>query len=143
MSAADAEEGVLYMAFQLGNGLMRFERDGQGGVYRSFVEPVPFTAVVEHSEAGQTTREFAETPTYAARSVSVGGGRVYVMFGGLSDDRLAVIDVYDAETLAYQESIRLPRRVSGAVVAYPDIYATFSDPYPTIVRYTLSGAGEG
>lgn len=100
--------------------------------------PVPRTETRKTRTAATTTREMtlaASVPT--AISVELAGDRLYVLFGGSTEDRGRLLDIHSAETGEYIESLRLPHRGGDIAVAEGVLYLTYSSPYPSIVGLRL------
>lgn len=135
----DPGSGRWAAAFQLGDGFFIFRRERGLGARGRFVEPVPFARPVRHRSGDRFGRSETVTtlasPTFAAWSATLSGDHLYVLFIGRTDRGGRLLDVYGLADGTYRETLLLPRRVDQ--VAYGDgtFYATYGDPYPTLLAW--------
>lgn len=99
---------------------------------------VPQTETRERRIAETTTRQTRLVGSVTtALSVDLAGDRLYVLFGGSTEDHGRLLDIHSAATGEYLESLRLPRRGHEIAVAQGVLYLTYASPYPSIVGFRL------
>jgi hypothetical protein len=81
---------------------------------------------------------WAEESPIGAAAIAVGERFVFVLFKGVSDLALKVVDVYSVSDCKYRGSVRLGQRAFA--IAYSDgvLYLAQESPAPTIVGLTLN-----
>jgi hypothetical protein len=134
----DPRDGTWVAAYGLGDGFFSFRSTRWLGYRGRYIESVEFPRVAQRARFGFGRRERVSWLTdgsFAAESVSIYGGRVFVFFGGNSPDRHRAMDVYSVADGSYVESLRLPVRSRHAVYADGMIYALHERPYPTLVAW--------
>jgi hypothetical protein len=134
----DPTEGGWVGAYGLGDGFFAFLSTSWLGYRGRYIERVEFPRVAQRGRFSLGRRERASWLTgvvFAAETVSLSRGRVYVFFGGNSSDRHRVMDVYSLDDGSYVESLRLPIRPRHAVYADGLVYALHERPYPTLVAW--------
>ncbi len=100
--------------------------------------PVARTETRETRTAETSTRERSLVASVStALSVELAGDRLYVLFGGSTEDYGRLLDIHSADTGEYIESLRLPLRGGHIAVADGVLYLTYSSPYPSIVGFRL------
>ncbi|MFQ5680231.1 MAG: hypothetical protein ACE5HP_12340 [Gemmatimonadota bacterium] len=126
-------------AFQVGDGFFAFDGPRWLGTHAHFVEPIPFPAVEVHRSGSRFGRSERVTtlaePEFSASSVALSPDRLYVLFTGRTAHKDRLIDTYDPSTGEYVESLLLPRPVAHIAYGAGTLYATYSDPYPTLVAW--------
>ncbi len=134
----DPAEGGWVGAYGLGDGFFAFLSTNWLGYRGRYIERVEFPRVVQRGRFNLGRRERASWLTgviFAAETVSLSRGRIYVFFGGVSSERHQVMDVYSADDGSYLESLRLPIRPRHAVYADGLVYALHESPYPMLVAW--------
>lgn len=125
------------MALNMGDGLIRFEGLDPLDGFVPFVEPVPLAEVEVTVEGDPRTGNFSRTqrmlePIFASRSMAVTGSRILVRFGGRTEDRERLLDIYGMEDGRYQGSLILP--TAGSLAAWDDrIVLGRNAPHPTLL----------
>lgn len=100
--------------------------------------PVPQTETRRTRTAETTRHERSLVASVStALSVELAGDRLYVLFGGSSEDHGRLLDIHSADSGEYIESLRLPRRGGNIAIAEGVLYLTYSSPYPSIVGLRL------
>lgn len=141
--ASHPGSGGWAAVFQLGDGLFLFGADGKPVAAGRFVEPVPFPEVVRRRSGGALGREETLThlaePVFAAWSITLSPQQLYVLFIGRTEHRGRLLDAYDLRDASYRGTYLLPRTVDQ--VAWGDglLYATYHDPYPTLIAWRPVG----
>lgn len=134
----DPADAGWVAAYGLGDGFFAFRSTGWLGYRGRYVEPVEFARVAQQSRSGLGRRErisWISEGSFAAETVSLSRGRIFVFFGGRSPERHQVLDVYALVDGTYLESLRLPIRPSHAIYADGLVYALHERPYPTLVAW--------
>jgi hypothetical protein len=135
--AATAPDGRHFaVAFRVGDGFFAF-RDGRPLPYHGlFVEHVDFPRV---SISGGPDRQTAYVPpsTPAARSLALERDRLYVHFGGRTEHRNALLDIYELGTGRYLRTLRLPHDLVQAAVGGGTLYGIHGSPYPALGAWRL------
>ncbi|TVR66290.1 MAG: hypothetical protein EA422_02415 [Gemmatimonadales bacterium] len=104
-------DGRWIYAFTVGDGFVQMDGLTSPGAPPAYPEPIPFPGVVEtQSREGNqtvTTRQM-EPPTFAAAEVSSDGDRLAIRFFGETPERGRWMDLYEASSGDYLESLILP-----------------------------------
>jgi hypothetical protein len=130
---ASAPNGSWAFGFGLGDGWFGFSgTHSQGGRHR-FVEAAAFPQVVTRRDGQSVTTELASYAPCSACSMSIDGMNFYVLFGGRTDHRRAVLDKYDLRTGQYRESMLLPTKATEFSVMDGIVFALVSEPAPALV----------
>lgn len=141
--ASEPASGRWAAAFQAGDGFVAYEGDRWLGYVGHYVEPVPFPAVVESRRGSRVGRSETVTrladPVFAAWSATLSPERLYVLFVGRTERAGRLLDAYDPRHGAYVETFLLPRRVKQVAWGDGVLYATYADPYPTLVAWRPVG----
>ena len=119
------------LAFRSGDGFFVFEGKKPLPYHGVFVEHLEFPVVDRFSNGNSRTVRVRPSPD-AAVSLEIASGKLYVHFGGQTEERYALIDVYDLETGRYERSLVLPRAVSDVALGGGIVYAVYEDPYPVL-----------
>lgn len=130
-------------AFGMGDGFFGFDAPVRPAYRGRFVESIGFPEVVEHRSGTrlgvtETVTTLAD-PDFAAASVALSARRLYVLFRGRTEHRGRIVDVYDLADGGYLESFLLPRPVTQMAYGGGTLYATFDDPFPTLVAWRPEG----
>ena len=118
----------------LGNGWFVFQDTVAIGVY-PFVEHTPFPEVRHVREGLSRSSHMVNRPASSARSLSVRGDTLYVLFGGHSSSSGRLLDKHDLNTGEYLETNLLPHYANRAIVgANGTVFTiTSAELYPTIM----------
>jgi hypothetical protein len=125
------------MALSMGDGLLRFRGLEVLGPLRPWVEEVPLATVEVTVEGNPGSGNFSRTqrvvdPVFAAQSGAVLGSRVLVRFGGRTEHRHRLLDIYDLDEGSYRGSLLLP--TAGWVAAWNDrIVLGRNTPHPQLL----------
>ncbi|MGH7540829.1 MAG: hypothetical protein ACRELC_07510 [Gemmatimonadota bacterium] len=133
-------------AFSFLDGFFAFDGLRARGYRGRYVERVPPPDVALRSvrEGGRQTRALTlESSVPSALAADVAGDRVHVLFGGETEDRGRIIDVYEHETGRYVESLRLPRRGFDLAVGGGVFYLAYADPFASILGVRANGGATG
>lgn len=131
--ATDPTDEHWIAGFRVGPGFFRFEDKLSRSTIGHYSEKIPFPKVVTSREGNRTISGFEEKPISAARSITLSHDHIYVLFGGTSNNRRKLVDVYDTTSLEYVRSFLLPE--SAVLIAWFDggLYVLQENPYPEIV----------
>lgn len=131
-----------------GNGWWRFREDGSVEAF-PYAEHTNFPTVVTSTGTDVIGGRVAETRTTrlvrsvsAAKGFGARGDTLFVHFGGRSDDRSRVLDLFSLADGSYYGSVRLPRRASEVAVAPDAIYTLHADPFPVLSRIVSTSGDE-
>lgn len=130
---ASGGSGRWAFGFGLGDGWFGFSGTRPDGNRRPYIERADFPKVVEKSEGGTRTTELASYTPCSACSMTIDGTDLYVLFGGRTDHRHAVLDRYDLRTGRYRESLALPTKATEAAVADGTCFLLVEEPAPTLI----------
>lgn len=119
--------------FGLGDGWFGFTGTRPDGGKRPYIERAEFPQVVEKREGGTVTTQLASYTPCSACSMTIDGTDFYVLFGGRTDNRRAVLDRYDLRTGRYRESLVLPAKTTEAAVADGTFFLLVEEPAPTLL----------
>ncbi|MFW6078748.1 MAG: hypothetical protein ACODAE_03960 [Gemmatimonadota bacterium] len=113
-------------AFGINDGFSVFRGDTSIVDNAWYAEPVPPTpvseSVVRDDDRTVRTTQLDGPPTIGAISVAVADSSIYVLFGGRTEDRARLIDVFDVRTGEYRHTMRL-QRPATAMTVYGDTFA--------------------
>ena len=120
-----------------GNGWFVFQDTAVVGVY-PFVEHTDFPEVRYVREGLSRTSYMVNRPPSSARSLSVRGDTLHVLFGGQSSSSGRLLDKHDLNTGQYLETTLLPHYANRAIVgANGTVFTiTSADLYPSVVALT-------
>lgn len=65
--------------------------------------------------------------------MTMDGTDLYVLFGGRTEHRSAVLDRYDLRSGSYRESLVLPGKAKEAAVASGTVFVLVDDPFPALL----------
>lgn len=130
---ASGRNGRWAFGFGLGDGWFGFHGTTPEGGRRAYVERAEFPRVVEKREGNSVTAELASYTPCSACGMAMDGTELYVLFGGRTDQRGAVLDRYDLSSGTYRESLVLPGKAKEAAVANGVIYVLVDNPYPALL----------
>lgn len=119
--------------FGLGDGWFGFAGTAPDGGRRAYVERAEFPRVVQKREGNSVTAELASYTPCSACGMAIGGTELYVLFGGRTDQRGAVLDRYDLILGTYRESLLLPAKAREAAVVDGIVFILVDDPFPALV----------
>lgn len=121
----------------LGNGWIAFQDTSAMGVY-PFVEHTPFPEIRTVRNGLSRSSMMVNRPPSSARSLSVRGDTLHVLFGGHSLSAGRLLDKYDLITGEYLETDLLPHYANRATAGANGTVFTIrsADLYPTIVALT-------
>lgn len=132
--------GECVLALHLGRGFATM--NGASVITRQpYVEMVQLPTVIRRTweVQGRPASSMRLPPNHprGALSAAVRDSTIFVLFGGLSEDRYRVIDSYDLVRGTYRESWRLPIR-ARAIATAPDhlLVLGTSAGYPTLLSLT-------
>lgn len=123
--------------FGLGNGWFVFQGTAVTGVY-PFVEHTDFPEVRYTRQGLSRISYMVNRPPSSARSLSVRGDTLHVLFGGHGSSAGRLLDKHDLNTGQYLETSLLPHYANRAIVgANGTVFTiTSADLYPSIVALT-------
>jgi hypothetical protein len=110
---SDPESGSWVVALSFGDGFVRFQGlDPQGGLV-PWVEHVPLVRVEVNVEGRPGAGEYRRTqrvvdPIFASEGAAIMGSRLLICFGGRTENRGRLLDVYDMGDGRYRGSLLLP-----------------------------------
>lgn len=125
----DAAGGCVY-ALSTGRGFARY--DGAGFSAHEYVEWFDVPGSRTEPDSGGR-RESLDPGLTAAQGLAADGRTIAIGFGGRTDDAGRLVDLYDAGTGAYTQSLRAPRwfwRMERAGNLY--LFITRVDGYPAV-----------
>jgi len=134
-AGADGDGWVV--ALNMGDGLLRFDGVEPLGGFVPYVEHVPLARVDVTVEGSPGSGTFSRTqqmvdPIFASRSSAVMGSRILVRFGGRTDQRERLLDIYELGDGAYRGSLLLP--TAGGLAAWDGrIVLARNTPHPTLL----------
>jgi hypothetical protein len=130
---ASGSNGRWAFGFGMGDGWFGFTDTRAEGGRWPYVERAEFPKVVEKREGGTLTTQLASYTPCSACSMTIEGTDLYVLFGGRTENRHAVLDRYDLRTGRYRESLLLPARTTEAAVAKGTFFLLVEEPAPTLL----------
>jgi hypothetical protein len=118
----------------LGNGWIAFHDTSAVGVH-PFVEYTPFPEIRTVRNGLSRASHMVNRPPSSARSLSVRGDTLHVLFGGHSQSAGRLLDKYDLNTGDYLETDLLPHYANRAIISANGTVFTVrsADLYPRIV----------
>lgn len=119
--------------FGLGDGWFGFAGTTPEGGRRAYVERAEFPRVVEKREGNSVAAELASYTPCSACGMAMNGTELYVLFGGRTDQRGAVLDRYDLVSGGYRESLVLPAKAKEAAVANGIVFILVDDPFAALL----------
>jgi hypothetical protein len=125
--------GRWAFGFALGDGWFGFSGTRAEGGKRPYIERAAFPQVVEKREGGSLTTQLASYTPCSACGMAIDGPHFYVLFGGRTDNRHAILDRYDLRTGRYRESLVLPAKTTQAAVAGGTFFLLVEEPAPTLL----------
>ncbi|HEX8693250.1 MAG TPA: hypothetical protein VF746_12560 [Longimicrobium sp.] len=133
-SLAASRHGESWVfGFSLGDGWLGFRGTRPLRDLNPYVEPAEFPKVETRSEGGTVTTRLASYTPCSGCDISMDGADVYVLFGGLTASRRALLDRYAVESGRYRETFLLPVRATKAAVADGVVYVLVDEPYPAVL----------
>lgn len=119
-------------AFRFGNGWFPFEGAEPGPFLGGFVEHREFPEILTTGTGGTRTTRIVSPPACAACTISLSDSVLAVHFGGGTEQRYRILDLYHWEDGRYLGSRRLPGPVRRAVVRGGRVYTLAEDPFPEL-----------
>jgi hypothetical protein len=138
---ASTAQGRWAFGFALGDGWFGFSGTRPAGGRRRYIEPADFPTVVEKREGGTVTTQLASYTPCSACSMAMDGTDLYVLFGGRTENRHAVLDRYDLRSGSYRESLLLPVKTSEAALAGGIVFILVDEPFPALLALRPRRAG--
>lgn len=139
VTAHDAATDRWAAAFTLGDGFFTFKGDTWDGYHGWFVEHVDFPQVSVRQEGNVTVTEHVSRPPISAAHITMSPSRLYVLFGGTTDERHRILDSFSLEDGSYAGSYLLPKRVMEVAWYDGGIYTLANDPYPELAYWRPAG----
>jgi hypothetical protein len=129
-----SERGAI-VVYRWSSKIVYLDEHGSVRGVQDGVEPVRFPDVKSYGISGAYVTRIDPAATWAARSVTAHGGKVYVLFRGATvTEGNSTIDTYDERTMKYIGSYRLPSAVSEiAALANGDL-ATIDNSFIPVVK---------
>lgn len=134
---AEAGSDRWVMALSMGDGFVRFEGLDPVGGFVPWVEEVPLVTVEETVEGTPGSGTFSRTqrtvdPVFASQGAAVSGSRILVRFGGRTELRHRLLEVYDMDDGSYRGSLLLP--TGGWIAAWGDrLVVGRNTPHPQLL----------
>lgn len=127
---AVATSGDWAAGFRLGDGWYSLSDTAVVGAVHPFARHVDFPAlIVEKDQSGRTSTHLGRAEV-AAMTIALSGKSLFVLFGGTGDSAFRIVDVHDAVTGKYKNSILLPNASSGVAVGTDLMVSIVTDPEP-------------
>lgn len=130
---ASGADGRWAFGFALGDGWFGFTGTRAEHGRRAYVEPAPFPRVVEEREGNSVVTQLASYTPCSVCGMAIDGADLYVLFGGRTENRHAVLDRYDLREGRYRESLVLPAKATEAAVAGGTVFILVEDPAPALL----------
>jgi hypothetical protein len=130
---ASGANGRWAFGFGLGDGWFGFSGTQPEGGRRPYIERTEFPQMVQKREGGSLTTQLASYTPCSACGMTIDGTDFYVLFGGRTDNRHAVLDRYDLRTGRYRESLVLPAKATEAAVADGTYFLLVEEPAPMLL----------
>ncbi len=138
LAAADPAGRYFALAFRVGDGFFVYEDLSAMPYHGAFVEHATFPNVRTYEKGRERTWR-VDRGTDTAISLAIRSARLYVHFGGETEDGFALIDIYAIRTGAYEKSLILPRSVSAIALADGIVYGLYTNPYPVLQAWRSAG----
>jgi hypothetical protein len=125
------------MALSMGDWLLRFQGLEVLAPLRPWVEEVPLATVEVTVEGTPGSGNLSRTqrvvdPVFAAQSGAVTGSRILILFGGRTEHRNRLLDIYELDDGSYRGSLLLP--TAGWLAAWDDrIVLGRNTPHPQLL----------
>jgi hypothetical protein len=137
-----AREGRWAFGFSMGNGWFGFEGDESLGGTGRYLEHTAFPRVLVNDGPTGTIKQFAEYNPCSGCSLALADSILYVHFGGFSDARKRVVDLYRFDDGTYLRSLRLPNEAVVIEVVGDVFFVLTDDPFPSITSLRMRGPVE-
>jgi len=125
-------------AFTLADAWFPFRGTRSVGYRGRNVESTPTPEVRQYSGKRRRRESLSGQPIAAAVGGWIAGDTVQIHFGGITEDRYAVIDRYDFETGSYLNSLRLPSP-ANEVTRVGDLYLLLTrHPWPRVQAWRIA-----
>ncbi len=110
---SDPESGRWVVALSFGDGFVRYQGLDPLGGFLPWVEHVPLVQVEVRVEGRPGLGEYSRTqrvvdPVFASQGAAIMGPRLLISFGGRTENRGRLLDVYDMADGRYRGSLLLP-----------------------------------
>ena len=102
-----------------------------------YIEELPVPVVEVETGRGRVSARM-RSAVQGALAASMTGNRLFVLFGGRTQERGQVVDIYDVSEGVYLYSIRLANRASQIAVTESNLIVLAREPYPTVTSLTYS-----
>jgi hypothetical protein len=142
-----AKQGVLTgegeqwaFAYHLADGWTTFAGARARGISGRYVESVRPPEVREERTPDGVRMKIEGRITCSACSASLSDSLLYVHFGGHSEKRRGILDVYDWVDGGYLATIDLPSRANHVSVRGRRVYLLKAQPVPQVVALEMGGA---
>ena len=139
--ASDGEQWAF--AYHLANGWTTFTNSHARGVGGRYVENVRPPEVREERTPDGVRMQIEGRITCSACSASLSDSLLFVHFGGHSEKRRGILDVYDWADGRYLASIDLPSRANHVAVRGQRVYLLKTRPVPHVVALEMGGSLAG
>ncbi len=136
-TAAEEHGDGWVVALSMADGWLRFRGLALVGEVLPWVEEVPLVRVEVKVEGSPGVGEYSRSqrvldPVFAAQGMAVMGSRVLVLFGGRSEHRGRLLDVYDLDDGSYRGTLLLP--VTGFLAAWDGrLVVARNTPHPRVL----------
>jgi hypothetical protein len=134
-----AREGRWAFGFSMGNGWFGFEDDESLGGTGRYLEHTAFPRVLVNDGPSGTIKQFAEYNPCSGCSLALADSILYVHFGGFSDARKQIVDLYRFDDGTYLRSLRLPHEAVVIEVVGDVFFVLTEEPFPSITALRLRG----
>ncbi len=132
-----------FYAFSMGDGLFPMDGMELARDRIRYPEWIPFPRLIrEERRDGNVTNTTTriEEPTFAAQDIHLSADRVYIRFAGNTEEAGRLVDVYDAWSGDYQETLLLPS--TGRLAVWEDRFV-LARASPSVEILVLRPAVEG
>jgi hypothetical protein len=125
------------MALSMGDWLLRFQGLEVLAPLRPWAEEVPLATVEVTVEGTPASGNFSRTqrvvdPVFAAQSGAMMGSRILVLFGGRTEHRNRLLDIYELDDGSYRGTLLLP--TAGWLAAWDDrVVMGLNTPHPQLL----------
>lgn len=103
----------------------------------AFIEPIRFPVVMRSRTANRTSSRLGRY-TPSAISSALSNGIVYILFGGATELRGRLIDIYHVEDGKYIGSVLLPTAAVAIAIRRDDLFALIADSSVYVLRVSTS-----
>lgn len=139
VSTSEPTSDFWVTGFRVGDGFFFFDGERWTGKRGWFAEPIEFPVPVVVEADGKRVTSFKEKPLSAARSMTMSPTRLYVLFGGASEDKTKLVHEYRRSDGAYERSFLLPEPALDITWHDGGLYVLRENPYPEIAYLRIQG----